>query len=271
MTMGKANKRPKAQEKVKLVQTTFAKKNSKLFSCPLCGFKIIDSRKELEKIHETYHDDFLNGFKIVSKATERLILDGKNVVEVITKEGENGKQKISVVVIACEDKKVTKLVSQILTVMNTSWLNSDECSDNWKTRPLDSKVVLLVEQKMEAKRGDGYARIIGVTTTDPPPKNATFLKGYLMQVEKSTILENKPLKLRLGISRIFMCPPYRRQGWASTMLECILKHAVYGAQLTPWQIGFSQPSGAGLLLLKKWYRGSNCIPVYHENMPEGKR
>jgi N-acetyltransferase len=254
-------KNTKQSKKSKFIQPTFAGGAKYIIHCSVCKFQYDKTRNDLVLKHNTIHDDFLYGQKVSKTITNKLLSDD-NVVNTFSI-NINGKDfRISVVIIPCTDKQIIQLVTKMLELVNKQWLNSTECSLNWKKRPFDCKVILLLAERGTGKEKN--VRIIGITTLDAPPEKSSYLIGYHLSTKTSTIGTEKPaLNLRLGVSRIYVNEYYRRHGLAVVMLNAVLKHGIYGIVLNPWQIGFSQPSSAGMLMLEHWYK-SVTIPVYHE-------
>lgn len=259
--MARGVRRSKKVKKPKMVQSTLPGVKKTNVKCLDCDFVYEKTRKDSVLKHNAFHSDFLYGKKL-SKTTIHKLTEGKNVVDTVRVEVNNQTVKVSVIFISCVDKTIVDLVSDLLEIVNKQWLNAGACPTSWKTRPLECKVVLLLAESFLDK--EVSVRLIGITLLDVPEMNTSFLIGHHMNVKDSTIDPGKSeLRLRLGVSRIYVHEYYRRKGLSVLMLNSILKHSVYGTVLTPWQLGFSQPSGSGLLLLKNWY-GTPTIPVYHE-------
>lgn len=258
--MAKTNKKHKSTNSKTFKQSKLLVPAVKTTVCEICNFAYNKNIKKSREQHDNVHSDHTFGRKIKSKKLLQTIFNNANPK--ITKNVSlKGKViKVHAVIVSCVDPVVCSLVEDILTAMNQIWLNSTECSSNWKLRPFQSKVVLLISES------EGTFRIIGITTTDSPETDQKYIPGFHLDTSTCEIVCEKPkLQLRLGISRIFVLPTYRGHGLAKMMLDCVLKYSIYGTELHQWQIGFSQPSGAGLQLLKSWYMNSPTLPVYEEN------
>ena len=66
----------------------------------------------------------------------------------------------------------------------------------------------------------------------------------------------------LGISRIWTSRSHRRQGIASTLLECARRHFFYGMEVTKDLVAFSQPTDSGGKLAKRWFEAMVGWHVY---------
>lgn len=250
----------KTKRRGKLIQSTFAIKNSKSTKCPDCGFEYISSHKESRKKHDNLHAEKFEGLQISNLIFNKLKLNGKMLV--INQNNWNN-EKIYCFIISCIDKQIIKIVKKMLDIANKQWLNDNiGGSNNWEKRPNENKVVLLISYN---KLIDTF-RIIGITTIDTPSKGLLYLKGYQMNIKTTTIEDPKSnIKLRLGISRIFVNIKYRRHHFAEFMLDTILKYGMDGTVLKKEELGFTQPSNIGCQLFHHWNRYSDIIPVYDES------
>ena len=68
----------------------------------------------------------------------------------------------------------------------------------------------------------------------------------------------------LGISRIWTSRSHRRQGIASTLLECARRHFFYGMEVTKDLVAFSQPTDSGGKLAKRWFEAMVGWHVYQD-------
>lgn len=110
-------------------------------------------------------------------------------------------------------------------------------------------------------------RAVGVCTVEPIRDVA--LQGRWMVIESQEIVAEKPNnKVRVGISRIWVAPGWRREGIAHSLLDVVRESTIYGAVLDKSALGFSQPSSAGARLAKSYnglsHKGNWLIPVYLE-------
>ena len=68
----------------------------------------------------------------------------------------------------------------------------------------------------------------------------------------------------LGISRIWTSRSHRRQGIASTLLECARRHFFYGMEVTKDLVAFSQPTDSGGKLARRWFEATVGWHVYRD-------
>lgn len=258
--MAKIDKKVKKLKAKDLKQSTFSIPAFKTRVCEICNFTYSKNIKKSRDQHDTVHSEFLLGSQIRLKQQLQKLFSAENSKEIKLIILEGKRLKVHAVVLSCTDQSISTLVEETLTTMDKTWLNSTDCSSSWKSRPLESKVVLLIGEQ------ERIFRIIGITITESPEPNSKYIPGLHLDTKTCEIVSEQPkLQLRLGVSRIFVLPAYRGHGLAKMMLDCVLKYCVYGTELNKWQIGFSQPSGAGLHLLKSWYNNSPTLPVYEEN------
>lgn len=254
----------KPSKKTKLVQKPLFPQVKPQFAkikCPECLMIFEKKNKKSEELHNFWHLEKLKG-KIISKSLINKILKESETVipiDVLIKETANiqptsekkgTKETLNLVILKSIDKQVIKAIEDVLKIVNKEWLNTPQSSNNWKTNPNICKVVLIISSDN---------RIVGLTTTDPPTN-----QGFKMNIKTSDIEKETFLNLQVGISRIYISQWYRRLGLATKMLNLLLTNAVYGANLSKWDIGFSQPSSSGIVLAQKWYNEPLYIPVYEE-------
>lgn len=266
----------KKKKKPALIQSTFLIKYNKLdeVTCGECGFKFIKSMKETIKQHDIFHNQRILGLQITKTIFNKLKLNGKKILFKYNENKLNLKnKKIYCFIVSYEDQQIIKLVADMLKIVNIQWLNDNKRNfKDWERNLFNNKIILLICHDLLL---DTY-RSIGITTTFSPPKSFEHLKGFHMDIKTSAIDINKPeLKLKFGVSRIFVSQEYRRNHLAEFMLDSLLEYGVPGKRLTHWQVGFSQPSNAGGLLLQHWISNSNSsssgdtqastVPVYHES------
>jgi N-acetyltransferase len=240
----------------KLVQARFKSGSNTLKECEACGFTFASTIKDSIRKHDIFHEEYIHGIK-VEKTTIHKLNETSKSGQSITLSIDGIKRFVTVLVLTCGDNTAVRVANEMLQIVNKRWLNTaHELNDAIK---IGDKVAFLLSAPVKQKKG-ASTYIVGITTLIQHP-----LDGLHMDLETCTVDTSKPnLKLQLGVSRIFVSKLYRRHGLAESMLDGILNHAVYGTVLNKWQIGFSQPSGAGVLMLKHWYSPSQTIPVYHE-------
>ena len=71
-----------------------------------------------------------------------------------------------------------------------------------------------------------------------------------------------PVTAILGVSRIWVSQEYRGRGIAEEMLEAASGNFLSGVKVTETKVAFSQPTEAGMKLVKKWRtKGGRCKAV----------
>lgn len=109
-------------------------------------------------------------------------------------------------------------------------------------------------------------RAVGLCTVETLRRPASWLVCRTQVVVPKQ--ENHSPKV--GISRIWVASAWRRQGVASALLKTVQKFLVYGMELKPAQIAFSQPSFAGCQLAKafagvKHSSGEILVAVFEDD------
>jgi len=96
------------------------------------------------------------------------------------------------------------------------------------------------------------------------PDPVTLSEGTLaptpVQSDKC-ILSKEPQSALIGISRIWVHHQYRRQGIATTLLNTIRLHFIYGVSVKKELLAVTQPSTEGQLFARRYF-GSVEFLVY---------
>ncbi|AMD22138.1 HGL202Cp [Eremothecium sinecaudum] len=95
----------------------------------------------------------------------------------------------------------------------------------------------------------------------------TDSKGRWMRLSNRNLVPKVVAKVKLGISRIWVCKSQRRNGLATRLLECARTHSIIGNQVARWEMAWSQPSESGSLLARKYNSvkhksGELLVPCY---------
>jgi N-acetyltransferase len=69
----------------------------------------------------------------------------------------------------------------------------------------------------------------------------------------------------VGVSRIWTSKAFRHKGIANNLLDCALNQFIYGMELAPQHIAFSQPTESGAALARSWFGESDGWAVYRED------
>lgn len=74
----------------------------------------------------------------------------------------------------------------------------------------------------------------------------------------------EPLPTHMGIPRLFVPAAHRRKGVASRLLSAAAESFIHGCILDPTkgQVAFTQPTGAGDAVMRRWGRGG--VRIYEE-------
>ncbi|KAK5232417.1 hypothetical protein LTR47_006630 [Exophiala xenobiotica] len=68
----------------------------------------------------------------------------------------------------------------------------------------------------------------------------------------------------VGVSRIWTSHAFRHKGIASNLLECVMNQFIYGMEIEPHQVAFSQPTESGAALARAWFGENDGWAVYRE-------
>ncbi len=68
----------------------------------------------------------------------------------------------------------------------------------------------------------------------------------------------------VGVSRIWTSRAFRHKGIANNLLECVTSQFIYGMEIEPQQVAFSQPTESGAALARAWFGEPDGWAVYRE-------
>lgn len=68
----------------------------------------------------------------------------------------------------------------------------------------------------------------------------------------------------VGVSRIWTSRAFRHKGIANNLLECVMNQFIYGMEIEPLQVAFSQPTESGAALARAWFGDGHGWAVYRE-------
>lgn len=69
----------------------------------------------------------------------------------------------------------------------------------------------------------------------------------------------------VGVSRIWTSRAFRHKGIANNLLECVMNQFIYGMEIEPHQVAFSQPTESGAGLARAWFGEADGWAVYRED------
>lgn len=214
--------------------------------CSVCSISYHKHQQKEVDVHKQYHDEYVNGIKWPTQ----LLTDYK--IGSVTK-GKT-KQTIKIVTVDKSSKKQVLKTERLLQMVNKE-LNASLDSQLWKDlqSPKSKAFILAINN-----------RAVGICTTDA----ISELQGRWMICKSQEIVPNQVNQhVKVGISRIWVAPSWRRLGLAELLLGVVQSQTKYGVKLKPSEIAFSQPSTNGGLLARKFNgikhkSGEMLIPVY---------
>ncbi|EGW35179.1 uncharacterized protein SPAPADRAFT_131666 [Spathaspora passalidarum NRRL Y-27907] len=236
------------------VQSILSFDSDKPHTCPVCEMTYNVSIPSEKQAHTKYHSSFVNG---IPWTTALPSLDSFTLIVKSVKSGRsNTIVRGNIVTIDKTNKSQVSKVDQLLDMVNQE-LSASQDSGEWKSLKHESSkaFVIVIEN-----------RAVGVCSTDTVGDSL----GRWMIHSSQTIVPNQINKsIKIGISRIWIAPKWRRYGLGQRFLQVVLKNSIYGVTLTKQQIAFSQPSTSGGLLAKSFNgvshkSGEILIPVYIE-------
>lgn len=240
---------------------------SRSITCEVCGLVYHSHIQRDKETHRKYHNNFVQGIQwpasFCTIAIKKFSLqlkcqaDRKTTKTTITKEG---RKDISVVVMDKRNAKQIKRVEEVLNMVNNE-LNAPGACSFWKEESDDAipgKAFVLVME----------GRAIGLCITEPI-KDVERQCRWMVHRTQNLVPHQVNKNIKLGISRIWVAPWWRRNGLAKLLLNTVLTDSIYGINLNKKYIGFSQPSYYGGLLARRFNgvthkSGEVLIPVYLE-------
>ncbi|KAL2450871.1 hypothetical protein ABEF95_014074 [Exophiala dermatitidis] len=69
----------------------------------------------------------------------------------------------------------------------------------------------------------------------------------------------------VGVSRIWTSRAFRKKGIARNLLDCVVSQFIYGMEIEPTQVAFSQPTESGAALARSWFEADDGWLVYRED------
>ncbi|CAR66419.1 DEHA2F26356p [Debaryomyces hansenii CBS767] len=237
-------------------------------TCPTCGMTYYSHVSKDNDVHNKYHFNFINGIpwptSFCNNVLERFIVvdhtTGKAKGTSKSKKSQAASKETLVMTIDRRASKQVKRVEEILKVVNGE-LNAASDGKAWQKDhkgPIQGRAFIVVI--------DG--RAIGICTTEPI-QDVDQQCRWIIHRTQALVPNQVNRSIKLGISRIWIAPKWRRYGLARRLLDIVLVHSVYGIVLDKKEIGFSQPSFSGGLLAKSFNgvthkSGEILIPVYLE-------
>lgn len=248
-TAHETKKKPKAQAVLGLP-------SSESETCKECGMTYFKHIQKDKSMHSSYHKDFVSG--LLWETTSKDSVAAQFTVKESPPRG-NGTLRAHIVTVGRGSSTMGR-VNQLLAMVNQE-LNAPESSDLWRN-PTETSVqgkafVVVIEN-----------RAVGLCVTEPIEDSASQSRWMVFETQK-TVPKQVNKQIKVGISRIWVAPKWRRMGLARKLLDAVQRNTVYGITLAKGDIGFSQPSFAGGLLAKsfngvKHKSGNILVPVYIE-------
>lgn len=244
------------------VQAVFGSTESS--TCKVCGMTYYKYVPKDRLVHVKYHNDFVNGLPWKGEIATPLrkfsvVVEGKSV-------------EFCVYGIDRTLDRQVKRVDKLLEMVNCE-LNAPPANESWKLRVQGKELNLKEDLESVEILGRAFViisqcRAIGLVVTEPIV-DVQAQARWMVHRTQDVVPGQVNRQSKLGISRIWIAPKWRRYGLANHLLQVVLKYSVFGMSLKPSEVAFSQPSHAGGLLAKRFSgvihkSGEVLIPVYLE-------
>lgn len=103
------------------------------------------------------------------------------------------------------------------------------------------------------------------TEIAPKPQIPTPVASPTASFSSSSInISEETYPAVVGVSRIWTSRAFRHKGIANNLLECVMSQFIYGMEIEPQQVAFSQPTESGAGLARAWFGEPDGWAVYRE-------
>jgi len=234
-------------------------------TCGICRMSYLKHVASEVAVHKTYHDEFVHGIiwpKSWGSVYKTVMIRTKpqskpQLLSAKLSRKASAPVQVAITTIDIGNKRQVAKVDRLLEMVNRE-LNAPPDSQQWKQpEKLAAKAYILVVN----------GRAIGIVTTDTIESDS---QGRWMIHSSQTIVPGQiNSRIKIGISRIWIAPEWRRMGLGTVLLNTVAQESIYGVRLDKNEIGFSQPSTSGGNLARtfngvKHKSGEILIPVYIE-------
>lgn len=219
-------------------------------TCKTCGMSYFHHMEKDRALHTRYHSEFLNGprWKIADTPTKVVRIScNKKFLE------------CRIYTVGVTPRQVS-MVEKLLKMVNQE-LNAPPAGEAWKAATegdRKGRVFVAIVQD----------RVVGLCVTERI--DADRQARWMVHRTQELVPNQTNKRSKIGISRIWVAPKWRKFGLAKQLLDVVLTHLVYGITFDKREVAFSQPSFAGGLLAKSFNGETHksnevLIPVYLED------
>jgi N-acetyltransferase len=241
-------------------------------ACKTCGMEYIPSNAEDAALHRKFHAMNQGGVDFSKSTVARLRKnqiwsegDGSFIAVVGRKDALALRNKIS---------GVLKVVNSELAAVSISdeelWSQAAE-SDNTHAQREEGRTQTAQKRDVSAPAVDRFKtylyirgqKCIGACLVERIweaysvlEQDAAFAQHQRLRAESqssSISISTTTNPVLLGVSRIWTSNQHRKQGIASSLLNCARSHFLYGITVEKEEVAFSQPTESGGNLARKWF------------------
>ncbi|CAB4396923.1 unnamed protein product [Rhizophagus irregularis] len=247
--------RPK--KRVKGYEQTYldlGQKNFGTYTCPECQMSYVQGTLADDTLHTNFHRLTLEGIKYHSYQDEITL---ETIPEI------NGR----VVLLVYNE---TRFFEKLKIKNTIEWVNLELGAVEMTEEKLKmSKAYFYVANKYDIV---GFALAVRIEkayrVVDSSSENAQNESRKVSKLQigndndgSGIFCSTKPLRAACGISRLWVKRDYRRKKIATKLLDSVRKNFIYGCELKPDEVAFSQPSGDGKAFASQ-YTGTREFLVY---------
>ncbi|AGO12334.1 AaceriAEL024Cp [[Ashbya] aceris (nom. inval.)] len=261
----KKNRSPRKATRLLQSRLKFARGAGTLKKCIECQMSYIaDSPADCTE-HKKYHDLHLYGKKwLLSWGTAIQDTTSSQYITPPSTSGSNGsgsgakgEREDYIAYITPGKAAEVKAMMEIMYIVNNELTAPHDENAFWSEEGTSSRGRAFVYIK------DG--RAVGAVTVEYLKEDDG--RGRWMRVSTRELVPEVVPRVRLGISRIWVCRKQRGKGIATRLLECVRKYAILGNEVARWEMAWSQPSESGGKLATRYNSvrhksGELLIPCY---------
>ncbi|EEB09579.1 sister chromatid cohesion protein/DNA polymerase eta Eso1 [Schizosaccharomyces japonicus yFS275] len=206
-------------------------------TCPECYMEYTQGNEDDENLHSRYHSKIVEGLQV-----------NFTIDPVYTSSASSAADKVYLISSSCnimDQKKAEDLLS---------FVNSQLSSSEMEIIGIDGYQSYLYVRR---KHCIGFLLVEKIENAYTVPDTEPSLNDASSAVEVRP--ENKSTKFVLGISRIWVNPAHRHKGIASKLIQCARENFIYGYQIPPTEIAFSQPSESGKRFITTWVKQQRIL------------
>ncbi|KAL1729227.1 hypothetical protein EV714DRAFT_213360 [Schizophyllum commune] len=272
------SKKPAPTPQKTLTQLHFVLDTTVMRTCALCGLSYTKAAPEDETLHRAHCARVRKGMEW-GKEEERE-REKAGVVEVENVAWKTSRGKTRGRIICFKADVGGKIGSKLATLLDTISL---ALSSPPLTKQIlaASKVYLFLQapaipggrekiagcviaQRIETAMEIATPEEVAASSPESSPHSPPTATMVAVDTSTGLFCHPTPLPTPMGIPRLFVPSSHRRMGIASRLLDAACRTFIYNCHLDPrkGEVAFTQPTGDGAALMRRW--GGGKVRIYEE-------